>query len=273
MVRGNADLPVIRACIFDLDGLLINSEDMVTKAVNQVLKQYGRPPLDAPIRAKLMGVPDSTSSCEFHNWAKVPISREQFTLELKNRMREKFQNCIPLPGAERLLSNLSRVCNAFGDKIQLALASSTKSQSLELKISRPETKQLLNHFQRDRCILGDDPRVRQGKPAPDIYSVALQTLQSEINATPILPHECLVFEDSLAGFRAGFRAGMRVIWVPHPDLATEYQVSREGALTGGMGIISVGDDTGVREFDEDWVEKISSLAEFNYEKYGLHIQF
>jgi pseudouridine-5'-monophosphatase len=267
--------PAIRACIFDLDGLLINSEDIITMATNQLLEQYGRPAFTTSIRAQLMGVPDSTNSDIFHNWAKVPIPREQFARELKDRMRKNFPNCKPLPGAETLLLNLSRARNLSGHTIELALASSTKSQSFELKISRPETKQLLGYFRPERRVLGDDSRVRQGrgKPAPDIYLVALQTLNSDTNTNPILPSECLVFEDSIAGVEAGRRAGMRVIWVPHPDVAVEYQAKQKDILTGKTGMIHIGEISEVGELDDGWAETISSLEEFNYEKYGIDVQF
>jgi len=267
--------PAIRACIFDLDGLLINSEDIITLATNQLLEKYERPAFTASIRAQLMGVPDSTNSDVFHNWAKLPISREQFACELKDRMRKNFPNCTPLPGVETLLLNLSRARNASGDRIELALASSTKSQSFELKISRPETKQLLGFFQPERRVLGDDPRVRQGrgKPAPDIYLVALQSLKSDSNRNPILPSECLVFEDSVAGVEAGRRAGMRVVWVPHPDVAAEYQESQKDVLAGKAGMVEIGDNWQVGEVDDGWAESISSLEDFNYEKYGIDVRF
>jgi len=221
-----------------------------------------------------MGVPDSTNGDLFHNWAKLPIPREQFACELKDRMRRNFPNCTPLAGAEALLSNLSRARNASGGRIELALASSTKSQSYELKISKPETKQVLSFFQPDRRVLGDDPRVRQGrgKPAPDIYLVALQSLKSDSNRNPILPSECLVFEDSVAGVEAGRRAGMRVVWVPHPDVATEYQASQKDVLAGKTGMIELEDNWQVGEVDDGWAESISSLEDFNYEKYGINVQ-
>lgn len=125
-----------------------------------------------------MGVPDSTNGDVFHNWVKLPVSRAQFAHELKEQMRMHFPNCTPLPGAERLLSNLSRARSAPRDRIELALASSTKSQSYEVKTSRLETKQLLNFIQTNRQVLRDDLRVGQGrgKPAPDMYLVALQSL-------------------------------------------------------------------------------------------------
>ncbi|PKX91466.1 putative HAD superfamily hydrolase [Aspergillus novofumigatus IBT 16806] len=269
--------PGIRACIFDLDGLLINSEDMITQSTNRLLEKYGRPTFIPSIRALLMGVPDSTNSDLFHNWAKLPISREQFARELREEVHRQFQTCTPLPGAEKLLSNLSRARSASaGERIELALASSTKSHTFELKVSRPETKQLLNLFPSARRVLGDDPRVRQGrgKPAPDIYLVALQALNSAAASgeKPILPSECLVFEDSVAGVEAGRRAGMRVVWVPHPDLAVEYQPREKDVLAGRTGMSEIGDEWQLGDIDDGWAESIPSLDHFDYEKYGIVIQ-
>lgn len=270
------NFPAIRACIFDMDGLLINSEDMITISMNQLLQKYERPTFTPSIRAQLMGVPNSTNSDVFHNWAKLPISREQFARESSEQMRQYFPNCKPLPGAEKLLSSLSIARSASsGDKIKLALASSTKSHSYKLKTSRPETKQLLNFFQSDKRILGDDPRVRQdrGKPAPDIYLVALQSLNSALDSGEkvIAPEECLVFEDSVAGVEAGRRAGMRVIWVPHPDVAVEYQMRQKDVLAGRIGTIDMGEKCQLGEIDDGWAEMIPSLEDFNYENYGIDI--
>jgi pseudouridine-5'-monophosphatase len=257
-----------------MDGLLINSEDMITLSTNQLLEKYGRPAFTPSIRAQLMGVPDSTNGDVFHNWARLPISREQFAQESTEQMRRQFPNCTPLPGAEKLLANLSRARSASsGDVIQLALASSTKSRSYELKTSKPETKRLLSFFQPNRRVLGDDPRVRQGKPAPDIYLVALQLLNSAADSgeRAIMPNECLVFEDSVAGVEAGRRAGMRVVWVPHPDLAVEYQSRQKDVLAGRTGMFQIVDDCQVGEIDDGWAESIPSLEHFDYDKYAINI--
>ncbi|PGH27938.1 hypothetical protein AJ80_00192 [Polytolypa hystricis UAMH7299] len=269
-----SNFPAIRACIFDMDGLLINSEDIITLCTNQLLEKYGRPTFTRSIRAQTMGIPNSTNGDVFHNWAKLPISREQFALELTEQMHLRFPNCTPLPGAEKLLSNLSCACSASsGDRIELALASSTKSQSHELKTSRSETKQLLRFFQPDRRILGDDPRVPhgRGKPAPDIYLVALQALNAAADSgeKAIMPNECLVFEDSVVGVEAGRRAGMRVVWVPHLDVAVEYQARLKDALAGRTGMFEVRDDWQLGEIE--WAETIPSLEHFNYEKYGIDV--
>ncbi|GAQ04972.1 uncharacterized protein C4C5.01 [Aspergillus lentulus] len=222
-----------------------------------------------------MGVPDSTNSDLFHNWAQLPISPEQFACELREEMHLQFQTCTPLPGAEKLLSNLSRARSASGDRIELALASSTSSHTFELKMSRPETKQLLNLIPSERRVLGDDPRVRQGrgKPAPDIYLLALQALNSAADSgKSILPSECLVFEDSVAGVEAGRRAGMRVVWVPHPDLAAEYQAREKDVLAGRTGMSAIGNEWQLGEIDYSWAESIPSLDHFDYEKYGIVVQ-
>lgn len=270
--------PAIRACIFDMDGLLINSEDIITLCMNQLLEKYGRPAITRSIRAQLMGVPGSTNGDVFHNWAKLPISREKFAREMAEQMRLHFPDCKPLPGAEKILSNLSRAHSASsGDRIELALASSTKSHSYELKTSRPEMKRLLRFFQSDRRVLGDDPRVRQGrgKPAPDIYLVALHSLNSAAGSSEkaIMPNECLVFEDSVAGVEAGRRAGMRVVWVPHLDVAAEYQARQKDVLAGRTGMIEVEDDWQLGDIDDGWAESIPSLQHFDYEKYGIDVPF
>ncbi|KAK2741543.1 hypothetical protein FQN55_008298 [Onygenales sp. PD_40] len=261
-----------------MDGLLINSEDIIALSTNELLAKYGRPAFTRSIRAQLMGIPGSTNSDVFHNWAKLPISREQFALESSEQMRAHFPDCAPMPGAEKLLANLSRACSASpsADRVELALASGTKSHSYELKTSRPETKRLLGFFKPDRRVLGDDLRMRQGrgKPAPDIYLVALQLLNStaaDAGETPILPNECLVFEDSVIGVEAGRRAGMRVVWVPHPDMAVEYQAREKDVLAGRMGVIEVGDDWQLGEIDDGWAECIPSLEHFDYEKYGIYV--
>lgn len=260
-----------------MDGLLIDSEDMITLSINNLLTKYGRPILTQSVRAQLMGVPDSSNSDLFHNWAKLPISREQFARESAEQMGSDFQNCRPLPGAESLLRNLGRARSASGETIKLALASCTPSHYYELKTSRSETKRLLDTFELDRRILGDDPRVGEGrgKPAPDIYLVALQALNSSAGPgeKTIMPNECLVFEDSVAGVEATRRAGMRVVWVPHPCVAAEYQDpwKQKDILAGRSGMFELGDESQLGDVDDGWAERIFSLEEFSYEAYGIDV--
>tara|TARA_R110002060_G_scaffold37944_6_gene49074 strand:+ start:97 stop:675 length:579 start_codon:yes stop_codon:yes gene_type:complete len=190
-----------------------------------------------------------------------------------------------MPGAATLLRNLSQARSAVtGEKIELALASSTKRATFELKTQREEIKNLLGVFGEERRVLGDDGRVREGrgKPAPDVYLVALEGLnasrgesieigEGEEGRRPILPSECLVFEDSIVGVEAGRRAGMRVVWVPHGELVDEYRGMWEEILAGKTGMVKIGDEEQLGEVGDGWAKSIMSLEEFNYEKYGIEI--
>ena len=100
-------LPPIRACLFDMDGLLLDTEDKYTQCVNTLLAKYGRPPLPWSIKAQLQGRPFPQSQEIFHEWAQLPIAQEQYALEVAELQRELFPSSQPLPGVVELLSNLN----------------------------------------------------------------------------------------------------------------------------------------------------------------------
>jgi pseudouridine-5'-monophosphatase len=224
-----------------MDGLLLNTEDIYTLCANNVLAKHGRPPLPWSIKAQLMGVPGSSNGDVFHNWAQLPIPREQFAREQTEQQQIYFPECRPLPGAEKLLLDLKNARTATNNNVEIALASSSQKYNYDRKASRPETKKLLSLFDEERLILGDDPRVQhgRGKPARDIFLLALQTINSSLHrsGTEITPEECLVFEDSVPGVEAGRRAGMRVVWVPHPELAAEYKGREKAVLAGRISLL------------------------------------
>ncbi|OBT47128.1 hypothetical protein VE00_03076 [Pseudogymnoascus sp. WSF 3629] len=256
-----------------MDGLLINTEDMYTLCANNLLEKYGRPHLPWSVKAKLMGVPGSSTSDEFHRWAQLPIPREQFKGEQKEQQRLHFPHCKPLPGVETLLSNLNSARNVDGNKIHIALASSSEKNNYELKTSRPETKEIFSVFDENRRILGDDPRLKngRGKPAPDIFLLALQVINESLGdgEKAINPSECLVFEDSVPGVEAGRRAGMRVVWVPHQGLAAEYEKRDKEVLAGRTGLVPIGDEWQLGNVDDGWAVKLATLENFPYEEYQI----
>jgi pseudouridine 5'-phosphatase len=267
--------PPIRAIIFDLDGLLINSEDIIYFCIDNTLRKYGRPPVPWSVKAQLVGTSGSSTGQAFYNWAQLPITLEQFAHEQMEQRKLHLPECKPLPGAEKLLSTLKNAHSLAGDTVEIALASSTPKYKYDQKIQRPETKNLLSFFHEDRLILGDHPRLRHGraKPAPDIYLLALQMINSSLQGSTkqISPEECLVLEDSLPGVEAGRRAGMRVIWVPHPGMAAEYRGREKEVLAGRTGLVEIGDNWQLGEIDDGWAEQLLSLEAFPFEKYGIEI--
>ena len=130
---------------------------------------------------------------------------------------------------------------------------------------------LFSAFPEKHRILGDDPRIPKGcgKPAPDIYLIALETINKEmrIKGEPeILPSECLVFEDSVPGVEAGRRAGMRIVWCPHKMILKEYWGRERDVLAGTAH--GAGDE---RMLDDGWAVMVDSLEAFDYGNYGIEI--
>jgi len=246
---------------------------MYTLCANHILEKYGRPHLPWSIKAQLMGVPGASHGEVFHEWAQLPISRDQFRKEQKEQQQIHFPECKPLPGAEKLLRGLKVAQNLNKAKIHLALASSSRKYNYDLKTLRPEMKALLSVFDDTRRVLGDDPRLEsgRGKPAPDIFLMALQCINETLDhgEAPITPAECLVFEDSVPGVEAGRRANMRVVWVPHQALAAEYEGKEKLVLSGRTGLVQISDDSQLGVIDDGWAVKLWSLEQFPCNDFGI----
>ncbi|KAL9035816.1 MAG: hypothetical protein Q9180_004646 [Flavoplaca navasiana] len=304
-------LPPIRACIFDLDGLLINSEDIYTDIHNQILTSYSLPPLKWTTKA-LQQSRGPIGHERLISSTNLPLTVLQLRTELAQH-HLPFKNSQPLPGVLPLLKNLSTA----KPTVHLALASSTTYSFFSTKTSH--LPDLRSYFAAGCCLFRDDADMvgKKGKPAGDIFLLAMERINSSLNPTfsetvgsdsddrskgemqPLHANECLVFEDSIAGVAAGRAAGMRVCWVPHAGLRAvcrgmEKEVldgkmeEVEGRLLaieeegGEMGVESVsttdvgkGDGAEKKErivSDDGWAEMINSLEEFDYARYGIQIE-
>ncbi|KAI9732355.1 MAG: hypothetical protein M1834_001562 [Cirrosporium novae-zelandiae] len=266
-----ADFPPVRACLFDMDGLLIDSEDIYTLVTNIILREHGRPDLPWHIKAQLQGRPGPEASKIFHTWAQLPLDLSEYNSRLAYLQQQHFPSTAPLPGVPSLLQTLS----TSPSKVNLALATSSHAKNFTLKTTH--LQDLFSVFQGEQRVLGDDPRVERGrgKPCPDIYLLALETINAPIrrrNATrkeknqgeelekEVSPHECLVFEDSVPGVEAGRRAGMRVIWCPHPGLRKEYAGREREVLTGTSTPSSKEAMEAVNALNEDALKGIKDVS-------------
>ncbi|OJD16183.1 hypothetical protein AJ78_03615 [Emergomyces pasteurianus Ep9510] len=287
--------PPVRACLFDMDGLLIDSEDIYSLVINKILLEYGRPAMPWSIKAQLQGRPAPQAGKIFHDWAQLPIPMEEFREKQATLQQIHFPTTKPLPGVVTLLSNLANTTNS-SSPVHIALATSSTSKNYALKTAH--LTDLFSVFPESRLIRGDNPRIGagRGKPLPDIYLLALETINAEIRAAnngepEIKPEECLVFEDSVPGVEAGRRAGMQVVWVPYTGLLEEYRGKEElvlAGLTGEHKDVDI-DHTVLEglegldtwrgrgsgkpgEVGDGWAHLLSSLENFPYEKFGIKIQ-
>jgi pseudouridine-5'-monophosphatase len=283
MSHSNTQPPRIRAALFDMDGLLIDSEDIYTIVTNTILERYGKPNLPWSIKAQLQGRPGPQAGQIFHNWAQLPISHEQFLSEQKELQTKLFPGTKPLPGVMDLLAGLKK------RGVHMALATSSHAGNFKLKAAH--LTDLFEYFAPEHQVLGDDPRipVGRGKPAPDIYLLALSTLNKTLEAQgqpPIQPEECLVFEDSVPGVESGRRAGMQAVWCPHPELLVEYKGREQQVLAGLTGEHKEDEEQQLQksevevmqgkrrvgvpgEIDDGWARLLKSLVDFPYESFGI----
>ncbi|RCI09106.1 hypothetical protein L249_4964 [Ophiocordyceps polyrhachis-furcata BCC 54312] len=266
ILTGRYSFPPVRACLFDMDGLLLDTEDLYSLCTNLVLEKYGRPPMPWKIKAMFQGRPGPVVARIFQEWAQLPISQEQYLAELSALQREHFPTTKPLPGVVDLIGRL------VPSSAHLALASSSHKENYKLKTNHLAS--LFDLFPPSCRVLGDDPRLdpSRGKPLPDIFQLALQTINASLpeGEAPIRPDECLVFEDSVAGVEAGRRAGMRVIWCPHPKLRDVYAGQEDDVLAGRTG--QAGNHIDPHQLGrsgDGWAEEVTSLEAFPLARYGI----
>ncbi|KAG0355548.1 HAD-like domain-containing protein [Gamsiella multidivaricata] len=201
----------IHYCIFDMDGLLINTESLYTQITSEILARYGKK-YDFELKAKLMGLREKESSEILVRESGVAMTPEEYLHERHLLQLERFPHCVPLPGVMRLIKHLK------DKKIPIAVATSSYRKNFELKSMNNQA--LFELF--DVIVCGDDPAIKHGKPNPDIFFVARDRLAKHYGHDTVVNEKCLVFEDSPIGVQAGVNANMKVVWVPDENIGRLY---------------------------------------------------
>lgn len=193
-------------CIFDMDGLLLDTEHIYENSVREICGSFGKDyPLD--VRMEVMGTQAKRSAEIVINHLSLPLTVPEFLKRQSNIVQKQFKSVDLMDGAERLLRHLHET------KVPFCLATSSGREMAELKMSNyPNLFRLFNHH-----VMGSsDPEVKEGKPAPDIFMVAAARFKDKPNV-----NKCLVFEDSPNGVRAGKLAQMQTVMVPDKIVSME----------------------------------------------------
>lgn len=193
-------MPKITHLIYDLDGLLLDTEPLHAKVNQMIANRYGQT-IDPELKFKLCGRKSKDSAKLIVETLKLPLTVETYLQEKDAIIYQYYKNVPPLEGAIRLTKHFA------AHNIPQAIATSSSSRPFAAKTQSHQDWFSIFQY----IIQGDNPSIKQGKPAPDIFLITAEKLGAK-------PEECLVFEDSLAGVAAAKAAQMSVVAVPAPDM-------------------------------------------------------
>lgn len=185
---------MIKAFIFDMDGVIINSEPLQLKSFNHVLKQSKISVSMEEFKKRYMGYQDIQISDMMIADFNLPTTKEKFVSEKRKFYKEilKYGNIQPIPGVIEAIKGIQNM-------MPIAIASSSNKTEIEIVIEHFGVRGLFS-------VLVSSYEVEKGKPAPDIY-LRVNKLVG------VSPKQCGVIEDTKVGVRAAKSAKMHCIGI------------------------------------------------------------
>lgn len=202
MIPSNPNAPVpqspVQAVIFDLDGVLMDSEWMAFLVWRDYVEQHGAR-LDDSIYPHIIGLTAEETAEYIMRASGAAFDITESCAAVWAQLREKLRGAInPLPGSVELVRDLAE------RGLPLAIASNSPRAYIDNALRG------LGLSETFHVRVGID-MVPQGKPAPDVYLRAAELLRVD-------PTRCIAVEDSRIGVQAAAAAGLRVLAIPaHPN--------------------------------------------------------
>jgi HAD superfamily hydrolase (TIGR01509 family) len=210
---------MVKAVIFDMDGLMVDTEPIQSESFELVLKEHGVEP-----RRNKFGVVQTIGVTALDNWK---ILRLQYGLlnvdldELVARKRQIYSELLagriaPMPGLLDLIATLDQ------QRVKKAVASSSSLHHIGMVVESLGIESF--------DVLASGEHVERGKPHPDIFLRAAELLD-------VQPQECVVLEDAESGVNGGKAAGMKVIAVPN-RFTLEHDFANAHAVVASLETIT-----------------------------------
>jgi HAD superfamily hydrolase (TIGR01509 family) len=186
----------VAAVVFDLDGVLIDSESVWGEIRHRFTEETGGRWHEGALR-DMMGMSSLEWSRYMHDELGVPVPPEEISTQVADRVADLYREHLPL------LSGAVEAVRLLAEHWVLAVASSANRSLIDLVI---ELAGIADAF---KATVSSE-EVERGKPAPDVYLEAARRLEVD-------PGSCAAVEDSTNGIRSAHAAGMAVIAIPNSD--------------------------------------------------------
>ena len=206
------------AIIFDLDGVLLDSEQRWNEAKEALVREAGGTWLEeAP--TVMMGMSSPEWSAYLRDDLGVQRDLDAINADVVRRMHESYEAGLPLlPGALETV-------RALAARWPLGLASSSNREIIDVFLERSGVGDLFG-------ATVSSEQVARGKPAPDVYLETARRLDVD-------PRACVAIEDSSNGLRAAHAAGMPVIAAPNPHYPPgDDALALAAAVVDGVGEVT-----------------------------------
>ena len=209
---------MIEAVVFDLDGVLLDSEQVWDEVREELVKERGGRWHDRA-QTEMMGMSSIEWSRYMHDELGVPDPPEVISADVVRRLEEVYRKRLPLiDGAHEAVERLAA-------RWPLGLASSSNREVIDLVLD-------LSGLARFFRVTVSSEEVPRGKPEPDVYLEAARGLG-------VPPERCAAVEDSHNGIRSAKAAGMRVIAIPNQH----YPPGEEGLTLADVTLSSLAELT------------------------------
>ena len=222
----------IKAVLFDMDGLMVDTESLATEAFIHSAKKQG---YDMTKEETLLVLGFTTKSI-YDFWENYFKNSDVSGKQLVDDHYKYIENILfttgprKMPYIEELLKYLKE------SNYKVAVASSSNMDHIINNMEKTGLKKYIDEF-------ASGAEVENGKPAPDVFLLAAERLG-------VKPEECLVLEDSKAGVLAGSSAGAKVIMVPDMFKPDEECKERTYRIVGNLGeVISILEDKNNENFN------------------------
>ncbi len=201
---------MIQSVVFDLDGVLIQSEEVWDSVREAYVRERGGR-YDDEIQRAMMGMSSTEWSRYLHDTAGLADTPEEINAEVVRRMLAAYERELPLiDGAPDAVRRLAA-------EFTLAVASSSNRPLIDAVLREAELEPYFT-------ATVSSEEVAHGKPAPDVYLEAARRLGVE-------PTRCAAIEDSHGGIRSAKAAGMRVLAIPNPSYPPDEESLAQADVT------------------------------------------